>query len=381
MTSQLQAEIDAISRSFPIMDRLGDHFERGGVLKGVKIGWHCHLTSLTAIAVGALMRSGAQLFMSECNRATTSPAAVVHMRQLGASVELGSSSVEKVLEKSPQLLSDVGFVLTAAYLRSNMHERTVRGASEITTSGISTLRELQPDQVSIPVININDGVLKSAIENFHGVGDGITDLLRKISPSMWSGRVATVFGYGRVGAGVAYYLHRIGMSVRVVERDPVRSLVAHYDGFMLAGKEDALKSSDLIVTATGAHGLIKDADWKTFKDGAIAINVGHWPDELGLDSLEGQSSESNEVSASVMEYVIADEAGSSKRVSVVAEGSPANVAMLTGSPEPTLIHMTTELLCLEHLHKFAAEMKAGENALPYEVEKQCAALALDVISI
>lgn len=383
MTSQLQAEIDAINRSFPIMDRLGDYLESSGALKGARVGWHCHLTSLTAITAGALLRSGAELYMSECNRATTSPSAVVHMRQLGASVELGPSSPARVLEKAPDVISDVGLVLTLSYLESvgqQRHSHPVRGSCEITSSGISRLKELKKDEIAIPVININDGFLKSYIENFHGVGDGVVDLLRKISPNMWSGRCAAVFGYGRVGAGVAFYLRSIGMSVRVVEVNPVKRLGAHYDGFILAEKEQALSASEVIVTATGTANVITGSDWSSVKSGATVFNVGHWPEELDLDSLESMCCEQNELTEFIMEYIVESPGSAKKRISILAEGSPANVAMLTGSPEPTLIHLTTELLCMEHLFKYGQQMQRGENPLPPEVERNCADLALQVLS-
>lgn len=89
--------------NFPIFDRLYAHLAKNGssksVFNGVRIGWHCHLTDLTEIAVQTVVKLGADLHLSECNPSTTSLTAVERMRKCGAHVYLGPTSAEKVLAK------------------------------------------------------------------------------------------------------------------------------------------------------------------------------------------------------------------------------------------------------------------------------------------
>jgi len=53
--------------------------------------------------------------------------------------------------------------------------------------------------------------------------------------------------------------------------------------------------------------------------------------------------------------------------------------LLTGSVEPTIIHLATEIMTLAYLKQSAASLKAGENALPYAVERAVSLLALHVL--
>src|SRR5205823_14802129 len=45
-------------------------------------------------------------------------------------------------------------------------------------------------------------------------------------------------------------------------------------------------------------------------------------------------------------------------------GNPANVVLLTGSAQPTLIHLTTEILCMELITARGESLGKGEVALP-----------------
>lgn len=373
MTEKLQADLESFRFCFPIMQRLADFLAvaENNHLRGKRIGWHCHLTSITTATVEVMVAAGAQLHLSECNPDTSDDAAVEYMRRLGARVHTGEKSIDKVLAAEPVLTSDTGLALTEAALARGI--KGLYAGSEITTSGITRLRALQA--VPIPIININDGQLKAYIENFHGVGDGVIDALFKLTGRLWSGRPAAVLGYGRVGAGVASYLRKAGAVVSVVEVDPVRRLIAHYDGFTICDLPAALSASELIVTATGQQSVIPDPAWAAARNGQIVFNVGHFSQEI--DSLKRVAKEVTPF-AEHMERVRLAHAD----VFLVAHGSPANVAMLTGSPEPTLIHLTAEMLCLNYLaHSMERKDKLapGEQPIPPSVEQQASLLALSAL--
>ncbi len=380
--TSLEEELERYAFSFPILDKLTEYFASEGRLEGRKIGWHCHLTGLTAAAARVLIKSGAKLFVSECTAATTDWAAVTYMKQLGVNVYQGFDSPRKVLDNRPEVMSDTGFVLTTEYLKDlDAGNQYVFAGCEITTSGIHRLRQL--NDLPMPVVNINDGELKALIENYHGVGDGVLEALFRLTWRVWAGRAVSVVGYGRVGAGVANYLRRTGANVSVVEIDPIRQLVAHYDGYGLMDLHHALSSTELIVTATGGRAIIGASELAILRDGVVLMNVGHWAEEIDVPAIRQASKGQRPVAKHLEEYVLGDGAGA-KKVYVIAGGGPANVVLLSGSPEPTLIHLTTELLCMNHmadLYAQGVDLRAGEHAVPREVERRASILALQTLGL
>lgn len=378
MRGSLHEELAKYDFALPIMERLTDYLKNNGNFSGHTIGWHCHLTEITAAAAEVILAAGARLFISECNPETTNIPSVEHMRIKGAEVFLGPESCSAVLNAKPHVISDTGLVLIRAYEVTRGDESFVFGASEITTSGITALSELP--EISIPVVDINGGQLKTYIENFHGVGDGIADLLSHLTGRIWSGRPVSVIGYGNVGSGVSHYLRRLGADVHIVEANPIRRLVAHYDGYAVQTLNEALSHADLIITATGQPGVIGETEWKLARDGATFVNVGHWATEMDMEALRTLSTSSDQQIPYLREYTLPF----GKRIYVLAEGHPANVVVLSGSPEPTLIHLATEILCMNYLlglRKDGVSMLPGAQPLPREVETKAAELALQALNL
>jgi adenosylhomocysteinase len=361
---------------FPLLQQLSTYLKPQANLSGLHLGWHCHLTDLTAQAADVLISCGARLFLSECNPDTSDPAAIKYMLRQGAVVYTGAGSCRQVLTHQPQILSDTGLELISAYLNNSGNK--VFAACEITTSGITRLRQIE--HISLPVININGGQLKQFIENFHGVGDGLVESLRLLTNQDWSGAKAAVIGYGSVGSGVASYLQAQGLQVTVVENNPILQLKAHYDGFALSELSPALTANQLIVTATGQESLLGPEEWKLLNNQTYVFNVGHWSNELDLSALEQLSIGQNAISEHLQEYLLAP----GKSVFVAAAGNPVNVVLLTGSAEPTLIHLTTEILTVNFLAEQLLQgrhLSSGENPVPLEIEKASARLALQALGL
>jgi len=360
--------------SFPIMDRLSEKLSERGTLASLVLGWNCHLTEITALAVKALAATGCRLLMSECNPATSEEQAIDYMRECGALVFTGENARSKVLEAGPQVVSDTGFDLLSAYLETG--GSGLLGASEITTSGIQRLRRLRQG-TDFPVINLNDGIIKSRIENFHGVGDGVVESLSRLVHRDWGGARVAVVGYGMVGQGVASYLRRLGPRVLIVDSDPVARLLAHYDGYEIASLDEAARC-ELVVTATGRRGLIGEDFFARAADSLILLNVGHWPDEIDVKKLKQICSKVEAIGPDLERFTLADPLRS---LYLACSGNPANVAMLTGSIEPTLLHLTTEILSMEFIYLHHRSLEMGENALPRSIEEEVSELALSLIGM
>lgn len=372
------SEVNINCKNFPIFEVLAKRLAERKIFARAKIGWHCHLTELTAPVIQPLIAAGAEVFLSECNSQTTSPNAVEQMRSLGAQVYLGKDSCSQVLSHQPNVLSDTGFDLISKYLASGANFAI--GACEITTSGINRLREQK--HVPLPVVNINSGQLKSRIENFHGVGDGLVEALPLLlADKNWQDKVVTVCGYGQVGSGCALYLQKLGAKVQIVESDPIKQLIAHYDGYKINSLESALASSELFVSATGASSLLKKDHFQYMRPGILLINVGHFAEEIDVDALKQSANSHRALTQHLDEYLVGS---GNKSILLACQGHPANVVLLTGSIEPTLIHLTTEVLCLEALI-FARGNKSklanGENAIPVAVEREASLTALEALKL
>ncbi len=115
------------------------------------------------------------------------------------------------------------------------------------------------DQLQLPILVINDSPIKQFGENTHAVGAGTVESFIRITNRITNGRRVVVFGYGSVGRGVAAYFRSFNSIVSVVERQPVLRLRALLDGFDVPEREDALAAADVVVTVTGAPGVITPA--------------------------------------------------------------------------------------------------------------------------
>ncbi|HEX9359237.1 MAG TPA: NAD(P)-dependent oxidoreductase, partial [Streptosporangiaceae bacterium] len=140
-------------------------------------------------------------------------------------------------------------------------------------------------RLGVPVLVINDSPIKQFAENRHAVGQSVLESYLRITNRMTNGRQVAVFGYGACGKGVAANFRNACASVAVVEIDPVTRLEASLDGFAVPGREEALRTADVVITVTGAEAVITGEDLGLLKDGAVLLNAGHFPREIAVDEL------------------------------------------------------------------------------------------------
>jgi adenosylhomocysteinase len=141
------------------------------------------------------------------------------------------------------------------------------------------------EQIGLPVLVINDSPIKQFAENRHAVGQSVLESFIRLTNKSTNGKRVTVFGYGACGKGVAANFRNAYAVVSVVERDPVARLEAMLDGFLVPERDDALRSADIVITVTGAQGVVTAEDEPLLKDGAILANAGHFPWEIeGIES-------------------------------------------------------------------------------------------------
>lgn len=374
---EAEREVGRINAFFPILPRLGNRWAASRPWEGMTIALNLHLTSLTAALVRELELGGGTFVVSGASPATTHAGTVEMLRNEGIEVYTGRGRADRfaaVLDHQPDLIVDVGFELVNALLdrRPEQAERT-RGAIEITRSGITRLRE-RVDDLPFPVLNINDGRLKNAVENRHGVGEALWQAVAQLTGMHLAGRRVAVLGYGPVGKGLAMYARAGGMAVEVVEPDPVRRLFAHYDGFVTPSLDAALARAGVVVTATGRGGALGLADIRRARNGVVLVNAGHGGDEIDVQGVRDAADTAEHIGEQVVRYVLED----GPQVTVLGEGHPLNIVTNAGSPEPVLLHFAVLGLALEHLA--TADLPRGEIVVNDTIEAQAAAYAHEALN-
>ena len=188
---------------------------------------------------------------------------------------------------TPNLILDDGGDLTKL-----MHEKypemmdQIKGLSEETTTGVLRLVEMEKNgSLRVPAINVNDSVTKSKFDNKYGCRESLVDGIRRATDVMMAGKVAVVAGYGDVGKGSAESLRNAGCRVVVTEVDPICALQAAMDGYEVNTMDDAAKSADIFVTATGNVDVITVDHMRAMKDRSIVCNIGHFDSEIQIESL------------------------------------------------------------------------------------------------
>ena len=168
----------------------------------------------------------------------------------------------------------------------------------------------------------------------------------------------TVFGYGACGKGVAANFRNAYAIVSVVETDPVARLEAMLDGFLVPEREEALRSADVVLTVTGAQGVVTAADLPLLRDGAILANAGHFPWEIDAAGLTAA----------------AGEAG--RRIHVLTDGHMVNLAgprPLGNSIESMDLGFALQTRCLEAVARGEVGRESCVVPVPRAIDEQVAA--------
>lgn len=373
-STEAAAEVGRINTFFPLMPRLGMRWARRRPWEGRRIAVNAHLTTLTAALLRELALGGGDWTVCAANVHTTDASVVALLREQGITVVHGRDRDNHdrhlaALENEPDLIADVGFELLGTLLdRRPEAVEHVRGAVEITRTGINRLRDRQ---LPFGVVNINDGLLKANVENRHGVGEGLWPCVTDITGVHLGGRRVLVIGYGPVGQGLANYARARGASVEVVEKDPVRRLVATYDGFPTPAIEDGIARADIACTVTGRPGCLTVDQLRLATSDMILVNAGHGADEIDVEGLRAAAVSGDQLGPHCVRYRLS---AKGPWLTVLGAGNPLNIVLNAGSPEPVLLHFALLGLTLEWLA--GSDRAQGEILVPRALEEEAARLAL-----
>jgi adenosylhomocysteinase len=293
-----------------------------------RIGVDLHIDVKTAILLEVLKAGGAEI-VATGNFGSTQDEIAAALRHQGMtiygrrddSLEVHHGHLARIIEHQPNIILDNGADLIATAVERGV-EHTIRGATEETTSGHMRLNEDFATKVPFPVIVINETPLKQIGENLHAVGQGFVESFMRITNLMVNGRRFVVVGYGWCGRGCAKYLAAFGGRVAVVETDEIKSLEAALDGFRVGTLAKLRTWGDVFVTATGRPNVIPADDIVEMRDGAILVNVGHFPWEIDVRGMRERATATRVITDSIERFDFA----SGRHAIVLADGRLVNLA-------------------------------------------------------
>ena len=357
-------------------------------LEGANIIGCLHMTIQTAVLIDTLVALGASVRWSSCNIYSTQDHAAAAIADKGIPVFAWKGETEEeylwCIDQTiignpswkPNMILDDGGDLT-----SIMHEKyphmlnDVKGLSEETTTGVHRLYEMvKKDELKVPAFNVNDSVTKSKFDNLYGCRESLVDGIKRATDVMISGKTALVCGFGDVGKGSAQSLRNAGAIVWVTEVDPICALQAAMEGFKVVTIESVASEVDIFVTATGNASVINYKHMENMKDQAIVCNIGHFDNEIDVDSIKKCKWDNIKPQVDHIEFP------DGKKIILLAEGRLINLGCATGHPSYVMsASFTNQVLAQIELWKNSNNYKNEVYVLPKILDEEVARLHLEKV--
>ena len=356
-------------------------------LKGARISGSLHMTVQTAVLIETLTSLGAEVRWASCNIFSTQdeaaaavvvgphgtpeePKGIPVFAWKGETLEEYWWAAEQMLtwEGEPaNMILDDGGDATMMVLRGAQYEKAgvvppaedddpaewkvflgvlrerfeqdktkwtkiaeaVKGVTEETTTGVLRLYQFEAQgELPFPAINVNDSVTKSKFDNKYGTRHSLIDGINRGTDVLIGGKKVLICGYGDVGKGCAESLAGQGARVTVTEIDPINALQAMMDGYDVRTVEEAIGSSDIVITSTGNKDIITLDHMRQMKEQAILGNIGHFDNEIDMAALERSGAKRINIKPQVDQWIFDD----GKSIVVLSEGRLLNLGNATGHP-------------------------------------------------
>jgi len=345
---------------------------------GTRIGIDLHIDVKTAILLEVLQAGGAEI-VATGNFGSTQDEIAAALRHQGMTIyakrddtlEQHHGNLARIIDAQPNIILDNGADLIALAIERGV-AATIRGATEETTSGHMRLDEDCAGEVPFPVIVINATPLKQIGENLHAVGESFVESFMRITNLMVNARRFVIVGYGWCGRGCAKYLAAFGGRVAIVETDEIKALEAALDGYRVGTLAQLRGWGEVFVTATGRPNVIPAADIAHMSDGAILVNVGHFPWEIDMAGLRERATSARVVTDSIERFDLPG----GNHVVVLSDGRLVNLAGINpkgNSIESMDIGFMLQALSLERVTAGPFDgLVAGPQPVPDDINRYIA---------
>jgi len=373
----------------PVLQSIGEEFEKEKPLKGITIGACLHVTTETANLVIALKRGGADVYLTASNPLSTQDdvaAALVEYYGIPVFAIRGEDDktyydhIVSVLSHNPNITMDDGADLIST-LHSKMEEKLeyVLGGTEETTTGVIRLRSMETLGVlAYPVIAVNDSDTKHLFDNRYGTGQSTIDGILRATNILFAGLNVVVAGYGMCSRGIAMRAKGMGANVIVTEVEPVKALEAAMDGYRVMKMEEAASIGDVFITATGCKDVITKEHISRMKDNVILCNSGHFDVEINKNDLEDIAVYKKEVRKNVTQYILRD----GRRINLLAEGRLVNLSAAEGHPAVVMdMSFANQALACVYIKDNHSMLEKKVYKIPYEIDRRIATMKLKSMGI
>ena len=416
-------EITISEKEMPGLMSLREKFGSSKPLNNVKITGSLHMTIQTAILIETLADLGASVQWASCNIFSTQDHAAAAVAKAGIPVfAWKGETLEEYWEctidalsfpnnTGPDLiLDDGGDATMLVHIAKEMIEqgnkftlategelgiahkllkedieknpdkwdviiKGVKGVSEETTTGVHRLYQLHEEgKLLFPAINVNDSVTKSKFDNLYGCRESLADGIKRATDVMVAGKVVVVCGYGDVGKGSAFSMRGFGARVIITEIDPICALQAAIEGFEVRSLEEVVTEGDIFVTTTGNKDVICYEHMAKMKDQAIVCNIGHFDNEIQVESLNNLKRDT--IKPQVDVYTFED----GHRIILLAEGRLVNLGCATGHSSFVMSTSFTNQV-LAQIELATKPYDLGVHRLPKELDEEVARLHLDKLGV
>lgn len=382
---QGQAKIDWANSRMPLLNLLRKRFLRDKPFADKRISMSIHLEAKTACLAILLRDAGAQVHVTGSNPLSTQdeiatalacePDISVFARHGVSSDEYTDHLMQTLAHKPHMILDDGGDLMT---LLHESPQEQVMGGCEETTTGVARLRILaQQGKLLFPMFAVNDARMKSLFDNRYGTGQSVWDGIFRSTNLLIAGKSVLVVGYGWCGRGIATRANGLGARVTVADVDPVRALEAWMEGFNVASVSEALRTADLVITATGCADVVPEEALQNAKDGVILCNAGHFNVEVRPDTLAKMATSQRTIRHGVEEYTMPD----GRRLYLLGEGRLVNLVLGDGHPVEIMdLSFAVQALTLEHLVA-ESPLEADLYSVPASIDERVARMKLETLGL
>jgi adenosylhomocysteinase len=373
----------------PVMREIDQRFLRERPFDGLKIGMALHTEAKTGVLAITLADGGAKICLASCNPLSTDDSVSLALREeygLDVHAKKGEtqneyySNLNKVLDTKPDLIIDDGAdVIAMVHTTRRDAIKGVRGANEETTTGVARLKSMAAaGKLEFPVISVNDAKMKFLFDNRYGTGQSAFDGWMNSTNLVVAGKRLVVAGYGWCGKGIAMRAKGLGALVTVCEVDPIKAIEARMDGFEVMRMTDAVRTAEIIITATGCKDILREEHFKIMKGDCVMGNAGHFDNEISKKDLERMSVSTEKTRESVDVYKTKD----GRNLYLIAEGRLMNLAAGQGHPVEIMdTSFAAQALGMEHLLNNSSKMENKVYDIPESIDTAIANMKLKSMGI
>ena len=376
-------KIDWVANFMPALNELAEEFTKNQTFKGKTVVVSVHLEAKTAYLATVFAKAGAEVIVTGSNPLSTQDDVAAGLVDMGLTVYAWHDCTEeeyfmflnKALDHKPHIIIDDGgdLVNLLHTTRQDAKERLIGGAEE-TTTGVHRLYALEhANQLTFPMIAVNDSYCKYLFDNRYGTGQSVWDGIMRTTNLIVAGKNVVVAGYGWCGKGVAMRAKGLGAHVYVTEVDPIKAIEAIFDGFKVLPMDEAAKIGDIFITVTGCKDVIRKHHFETMKDGAIMCNAGHFDCEVNGVELKELAVEHHNVRKNIECYTMKNDV----RLYLLAEGRLVNLAAGDGHAAEVMdLSFAMQALAAEYIMNHSTTLENKVYVLPHELDIRIASIKL-----